>query len=124
MHTYVHAYWCKCAYICVRVCHDLGEPLSQCGRRSSASEDVHFLGGISPISPEISKTKFYNLSKICQTDEEKIKCMDLDGKGAAIYGTQSYNGEFPTSDDVFQHVKGCKEKGKTWWWQCVRVVLV
>ena len=29
-----------------------------------------------------------------------------------------------TSDDVFQHVKGCKEKGKTWWWQCVRVVLV
>ena len=32
--------------------------------------------------------------------------------------------ESPTSDDVFQHVKGCKEKGKTWWWQCVRVVLV
>jgi hypothetical protein len=29
-----------------------------------------------------------------------------------------------TSDDVFQHVKGCKEKGKTLWWQCVRVVLV
>ena len=27
-------------------------------------------------------------------------------------------------DDVFQHVKGCKEKGKTWWWQCERVVLV
>ena len=50
--------------------------------------------------------------------------MDLDGEGAVIYGTQSYNGESPTSDDVFQHVKGCKEKGKTWWWQCVRVVLV
>ena len=39
--------------------------------------------------------------------------MDLDGEGAVIYGTQSYNGESPTSDDVFQHVKGCKEKGKT-----------
>ena len=33
----------------------LGEPLSQCGRHSSASEGVHFLGGISPISPEIPK---------------------------------------------------------------------
>ena len=50
--------------------------------------------------------------------------MDLDGEGAVICGTQSYNGESPTSDDVFQHVKSCKEKGKTWWWQCVRVVLV
>jgi len=27
-------------------------------------------------------------------------------------------------DDVFQHVKGCKEKGKSWWWQCVHMVLV
>ena len=51
---------------------------------------------------------------IYQTGEEDIKCMDLDGEGAVIYGTQSYNGESPTSDDVFQHVKGCKEKGKTW----------
>jgi hypothetical protein len=37
--------------------------------------------------------------------------MHLDGEGAVIYGTQSYNGESPTSDDVFQHIKGCKEKG-------------
>ena len=50
--------------------------------------------------------------------------MDLDGERAVIHGTQSYNGESPTSDDVFQHVKGCKEKGRTWWWQCVGVVLV
>ena len=63
-------------------------------------------------------------ANIYQTDEEDLECMDLDGEGAVIYGTQSYNGESPTSDDVFQHVKGCKEKGKTWWWQCVRVVLV
>ena len=63
--------------------------------------------------------------KIYQTDEEDIECMDLDGEGSIwIYGTQSYNGESPTSDDAFQHVKGCKEKGKTWWWQCERVVLV
>ena len=61
---------------------------------------------------------------IYQTDEEDFKCMDLYEEGAVIYGTQSYNGESSTSDDVFQHVKGCKEKGKTWWWQCVRVVLV
>ena len=36
----------------------------------------------------------------------------------------AYNGESPTSDDAFQHAKGCKEKGKTGWWQCVRMVLV
>ena len=48
---------------------------------------------------------------IYQTDEEDFKCMGSDGEGAGIYGTQSYNGESPTSDDVFQHVKGCKEKG-------------
>jgi hypothetical protein len=51
---------------------------------------------------------------------EDFECM----KGAVIYGTHSYNEESPTSDDVFQHVKGCKEKGRTWRWQCVRVVLV
>ena len=61
---------------------------------------------------------------IYQTEEEDFECMDLDGKGAVIYGTQSYNRESLTSIDVFQHVKGCKEKGKTWWWQCVRVVLM
>jgi hypothetical protein len=61
---------------------------------------------------------------IYQTDEEDFKCADLNGEGAVIYGTQSYNGESPTSDDVFWHVKDCKEKGKNWWWQCVSVVLV
>ena len=30
---------------------------------------------------------------IYQTGEEDIKCMDLDGEGAVIYGTQSFNGE-------------------------------
>jgi hypothetical protein len=59
-----------------------------------------------------------------RTDEEDYKCMDLDGERAVIYSTQSYNGESPTSDDVFLHVKGCKEKGKNRWWQYVRVVLV
>jgi hypothetical protein len=52
-----------------------------------------------------------------QTVEESFQCMDLNGEGPVIYGTQSYNGESPASDDVFQHIKGCKEKGKTWWWQ-------
>jgi len=44
----------------LRVGHDLAKPLSRCGRHSSASEGVHFWGGISPIS-EISKIppKFY-----------------------------------------------------------------
>ena len=50
---------------------------------------------------------------IYQTDEQDFKCMELDGEGAVIYGTKSYNGESPTSADAFQHVKGRKEKGKT-----------
>ena len=52
---------------------------------------------------------FYEAT-IYQTDEEDFTCMDLDGEGAVIYGIQSYNGESPTSDDVFQHVKGCKRR--------------
>ena len=54
--------------------------------------------------------------------------MDLDVYGLGwrkgCHLSHSYNGESLTSDDVFQHVKGCKERGETWWWQCVRVVLV
>ena len=46
-------------YIYVRVGHDLGEPLSRCGRHSSASECVHFLGGISPISLKIPKSEIF-----------------------------------------------------------------
>jgi hypothetical protein len=38
--------------------------------------------------------------------------MGLDGEGAVIYGTQSYNGESPTSDDVFQHVRAAKRRVK------------
>ena len=37
----------------------LGKPLSRCGRNSSASEGVHFLGEISPISPGIPKSDFF-----------------------------------------------------------------
>jgi len=54
-------------YIWLRVGHDLaetrrvwgspslGEPLSRCGRHSSASKGVHFLGKFSPIFPAIPK---------------------------------------------------------------------
>ena len=66
----------------------------------------------SPKSPQnsISLNKWVSM-ELYQTHEEDFKCMGSDGEGAGIYGTQSYNGESPTSDDVFQHVKGCKEKG-------------
>ena len=43
----------------LRVGHDLAEPLSRCERHSSASEGVHFLGGISPYLPR-NPQKFPN----------------------------------------------------------------
>ena len=50
-----------------------------------------------------------------------VLCMDM---GERCLGMQPHGGEDKMADAVFNATKQQKEKGKSWWWQCVSVVLV